>query len=170
MGLKERVMGLFLSDDHDGLRRLAVSEPRAVRHLLGRLWDPSARRRQAAGAALGAAAAARPEQGRDLLRRVTWALRDEAASHAAHAAAAVAEIAIVAPAVARPFIGPLVTTLEDPGVRSDTLAALVRLAGTEPGLVRPHADRIRHLAGRSADPALMAQLEELLQEGDRGHD
>jgi hypothetical protein len=67
MGVKETVMELLQSADSSRLERLAADEPRAVRHLVGRLWDPDRRVRQLAAAAVGAAAAAHRELGRDLL-------------------------------------------------------------------------------------------------------
>lgn len=163
-------MELLRRDDHEGLARLAASEPRSLRHLQGRLWDPSPGYRRGAARALGAAAAARPEQGRDLLRRLVWALTDEAATHALHAVPAFAEIAAAAPELARPFVGPLVSTLEDPGLRAETLAALTRMAEADPSLVRPHSERIHRLADHPSDRALMARLDELLQEGEKTDD
>ena len=53
MGLKDEVMQLLREQDVPGLARLLVVERRAVRHLLGRLWDADEAVRGTAARALG---------------------------------------------------------------------------------------------------------------------
>ncbi len=69
-----------------------VENPRAIRFLQGRLWDPDDEIRSRAAEALGAAAAAHPELGRELLRRALWALNDESATNGAYMLPAIGEI------------------------------------------------------------------------------
>ena len=72
-------MELLRAGDIDGLNGLLSREPGAIRHLIGRLWDNDDEMRALAARGLGAAAVAHPEQARDLVRRLMWALNDESA-------------------------------------------------------------------------------------------
>ena len=97
MGLKGRVMELLRVGDEQALGALVAAEPRATRHLLGRLWDPDEVLRQRAARGIGAAAAAHPENGIDLTRRLMWALNDESATNGVYGIPALGQIGRRAP-------------------------------------------------------------------------
>jgi hypothetical protein len=137
MGLRELVMELLQSADSSRLERLAANEPRAVRHLVGRLWDPDRRVRQLAAAAVGAAAAVHRELGHDVLKRLVWALNDESATNGIYGLAAIGEIGARDPELARDFLGPVASLARDAGLRSAIFRALGRVAETAPELVEP---------------------------------
>ena len=87
MGLKEKVRRMLLSGSASELRDLVVAEPRTMRHLLGRLWDPDTAIRKRAAVAVGHGAAAHPELGTEVLRRLMWTLNDESAMNGANPSA-----------------------------------------------------------------------------------
>jgi hypothetical protein len=155
MGLREIVMQLIRSADVTRLERLGASEPRAMRHLLGRLWDPDEEVRRLAAAGVGAAAAAHPDLGRDVIRRLLWALNDESATHGVYGIAALGEIGARAPELMEPFVGPLVSYAWDDGLRLEILRALITIASVVPHLVAPHLDDVK----RNIDPDERSELE-----------
>jgi hypothetical protein len=143
MGLRRRIMELLQRGESGALERLAADDRRCLRYLLGRLWDTNDQVRRRAAAAIGAAAAAHPDLGVDVLRRLMWGLNDESATNGVYGVPAFAEIAARAPELAAPFVGPLVSYLWDEGLRAEILRALVIIAGTAPQLVEPFLDDIR---------------------------
>jgi HEAT repeat protein len=136
MGLKETVMRLLEMADSAGLKRLVAQDPRAVRHLVGRLWDPEPEIRYNAARAIGVVAALRPESGRELARRFMWALNDESATNGAYVVSALGEIGYHDPDLLAPFVAPLASHLRDDGLRPEILLALSRIAERQPGLVK----------------------------------
>lgn len=140
-------MELLRSGDGAGLGRLVTERAAAVRHLQGRLWDPDESTRRRAAAALAVAAEARPELGRDLLRRLVWALNDESATNGRCAVPALAEIGARCPELVEPFVGSMVRLLEDDGLRPALLEALARIGRAAPGVVAPYRGLIRLYAG-----------------------
>ncbi len=130
-------MELLRAADIDGLENLVTSEPRTIRHLLGRLWDDDEQKRSLAARALGAAAVAHPEQARDLARRLLWALNDESGMNGASGLAALGEMAARAPELMAPFVAPMASYLWDEGLRSEILYALRRMAQADRALVEP---------------------------------
>lgn len=143
MGLKERVVELMQRGDFAGLEALVNAEPRAVRHLLGRLWDPDHEKREFAAAGLGAAAAAHPDLGVDVVRRLIWALNDESAMNGAYGLPALGEIGARAPELIRPFVGPMTSFLWDDGLRLGILRALARIAPFVPETMNELQSTIR---------------------------
>jgi len=135
-------MELLRRGDSERLERMVVANPAAVRFLQGRLWDADPEIRRLAAEALGAAAAAYPELGRELLRRAMWALNDESATNGAPMVAAIGEIGRRAPGVAAPFVGPMVSYLWDDGLRLAILEALCRIDEAAPELVEGVRDRL----------------------------
>ncbi len=117
MRLKEIVMEMLQRSDRQGLEELVVEQPRAIRYLQGRLWDSEERVRRNAAEALGAAAAARPELGREILRRALWALNDESAMNGAYMLPVIGEIGFRDPDLVAPFVGPMTSYLWDDGLR-----------------------------------------------------
>ena len=128
-------MEMLHNGDNPGLERLVVAQPRSVRYLQGRLWDAEPRVRQNAAEALGVAAAAHPELGKELLRRALWALNDESATNGSYTLPVIGEIGFRDPALAAPFVGPMTSYIWDAGLRPGILHALCRIAEVAPDLV-----------------------------------
>ena len=139
MRLKGVVMEMLRRGDRQGLERLVGEQPRAVRTLQGRLWDVDPEIRDRAARALGAAAAAHPDLGTELLRRAMWALNDESATNGAPMLAAVGEIGHRCPELVAPFVGPMTAYLWDDSLRPGILCALCRIAEAAPELIESPA-------------------------------
>lgn len=154
-------MELLRQGDTQSLERMVVHNPSAVRMLQGRLWDADAEIRREAAIALGAAAAAHPDLGRELLRRALWALNDESATNGAPMLPAIGEIGRRAPDLVAPFIGPMTAYLWDDGLRPGILDALRRIAEVAPELVDEVRDRLVALESTN-DPGERASLDSLL--------
>ena len=170
MRLKDVVMEMLRRGDRQGLEDLVVQQPRSIRYLQGRLWDPELRVRQNAAEALGVAAAERPELGRELLRRALWALNDESAMNGAYTLPLIGEIGFRAPELVDPFVGPMTSYLWDDGLRPGILKALCRIAEAAPELITGIRDRLLTVESHN-DPGERACLERLLavnREGENG--
>ena len=135
MGLKERVMELLRAGDEQTLGALAADDPRAVRFLLGRLWDSDETLRRRSARAIGVAAASHRDIGADLLRRLMWALNDESATNGLYGIAALAEIGFNDPELVDPFVAPLASLSWDDGLRLEIIRALTRIAEARPETV-----------------------------------
>lgn len=141
-------MELLRQGDSQGLERMVRENPAAIRFLQGRLWDADPEIRSRAAIALGGAAAAQPDLGRELLRRALWALNDESAMNGSYMLPAIGEIGRRAPDVAKPFLGPMTAYLWDEGLRPGILDALRRIAGEAPELIEDIRDRLLALEER----------------------
>jgi len=154
--------------DVHGVERIAAGDPRATRHLLGRLWHPDSETRRMAAIGLGAAAAAFPELGRDIARRLMWALNDESATNGVYGLAALGEIGARCPELIRPFVAPIASCAWDGGLRQEILKALARIADAAPDLVRPEIARVgAHVTG--SDPEEQELMNELIAKTREGH-
>ena len=135
-------MEMLRQGDSEGLEHMVVETPAVIRFLQGRLWDEDPEIRNRAAIALGAAAAAHPDLGRELLRRALWALNDESATNGGPMLPAVGEIGRRAPDLVAPFVGPMTAYLWDDGLRPGILDALRRIAATAPELIDEVRDRL----------------------------
>ena len=135
-------MEMLRQGDSEGLEQMVVETPAAIRFLQGRLWDEDPEIRNLAAIALGAAAAAHPNLGRELLRRALWALNDESATNGGPMLPAIGEIGRRAPDLVAPFVGPMTAYLWDDGLRPGILDALRRIAATAPELIDEVRDRL----------------------------
>ena len=154
-------MELLRQGDSRGLEGMVVQNPTAVRFLQGRLWDSDPEIRRRAAKALGAAAAAHPDLGRELLRRALWALNDESATNGAPMLSAIGEIGRRSPELVAPFVGPMTAYLWDDGLRPGILDALRRIAEVAPELIEDVRDRLLALED-TKDPGERAVIESLL--------
>jgi len=161
MRLKETVMEMLRRSDRRGLEKLVVEQPQAVRYLQGRLWDSEERVRRNAAEALGAAAAAHPELGTEILRRAMWALNDESAMNGASMLPVIGEIGFRNPELAAPFVGPMTSYLWDDGLRPGILRALSRIAESAPELVMTVREELSAIESID-DPGEQADLRALL--------
>ena len=159
-------MELVLAHHDAGLEQLAAAEPRALRPLLGRLWDEDRSRRRMVARALAAGAAAHPELGAEIVRRLLWALNDEAGTNGVYGVAALGEIGARCPDLMEPFVGPLASWARDDGLRPEILRALARIGGSAPRLVQPHLEDIRRLVdpGDPEEARLLADVERITEE------
>jgi hypothetical protein len=156
------VMELLKSPDTTRLEALVASEPRVVRFLLGRLWDSDEAIRSRAAVGLGAAAAEHPELGRDVVRRLVWALNDESATNGVFGLPALGEIGARNPRLIEPFVGPVACYAWDDGLRAEILRAMIRIADVAPELVAPYLDEMTQRVNRgdATEVALAAELSE----------
>jgi hypothetical protein len=170
MRLKERVMELLKLGDSEGLGRLVEAEPASTRFLQGRLWDLDPEIRQRAAEALGAAAAAHPRLGRELLRRAIWSINDESAMNGAYMLPAIGEIGRLAPDLVAPFVGPMTAYLWDEGLRPGILSALCRIAESDPTLIDGIRDRLEAIdhCSDSGEQACLDMLLAVTREGADG--
>ena len=161
MGLKEEVMQALRTGDARRLERLAAHGPQIGRHLLGRLWDPDESIRRQAAVGIGIVAAEHPELGIELLRRLMWALNDEAATYGVYGVAAIGEIGRRDPTLVAPFVGPMASYAWDDSLRVEILRSLVRIAEVAPRLVRPYLGDLRRQVtdGPDEERELIDQLE-----------
>jgi HEAT repeat protein len=142
MRLKEAVMELLHQGDAEGLERMVGENPAAIRFLRGRLWDADPEIRSRAAIALGAAGAAHPDLGRELLRQALWALNDESAMNGKYMLPAIGEVGRQSPDLVEPFVGPMTSYLWDEGLRPGILSALCRIAAAAPELIEDIRDRL----------------------------
>jgi len=143
MGLKEKVMEALHTGDEGRLERLVAYGPRVGRHLLGRLWDPDESIRTQAAVGIGIVAAENPELGTELLRRLMWALNDEAATYGVYGVRAIGEIGNRVPTLVEPFVGPMASYAWDDSLRMEILRSLIRIAEAAPHLVDSHLEDLK---------------------------
>lgn len=154
-------MEMLRRSDRRGLETLVAEQPQAIRYLQGRLWDPEERVRRNAAEALGAAAAAHPELGTELLRRAMWALNDESAMNGAFMLPMIGEIGYRNPELVAAFVGPMTSYLWDDGLRAGILRALSRIAESAPELVMTVREELGTIENIE-DPGEQAVLHTLL--------
>jgi hypothetical protein len=164
MALKEEVRQLLQHGREQSLADLVAADRRALRPLLGRLWDPDDIIRRRAANAVGIAAAAHPGLGVEVIRRLLWALNDESATNGVYGIPALAEIGRRAPEMLAPYVSALVSMAWDTGLRLEIVRALHVLATVQPDLVRPHLpDLARHVdPARPAERDAQRELVDLL--------
>jgi hypothetical protein len=166
VGLKEEVMEVLRADDTTRIEHIAATDRRAMRHLLGRLWDQEGDVGRTASIGVRAAAAAHPDLGLDIVRRLMWALNDESGMNGVFGIAALGEIGARDPELIEPFVAPLASHSWDDGLRPEILKALVRIASTAPRIVAPHLALLEpHIEpGNHEEIELAAELRSLVKE------
>lgn len=142
MGLNSEVRELLRQGREDAVAELVVADRRALRPLMGRLWDPDHEIRQRAARAVGHAASVHSDLGLEAIRRLMWALNDESATNGVHAIPALGEIGRAAPELIAPYVSALVSMSWDSGIRLELLRALTAIARTAPLLVAEHLPRL----------------------------
>ena len=138
MGLNSEVRELLRQGREDAVAELVVADRRALRPLVGRLWDPDGEVRQRAARAVGHAASVHTDLGVEVIRRLMWTLNDESATNGVHAIPALGEIGRAAPDLIAPYVSALVSMSHDEGLRLELLQALTAIAGSAPQLVADH--------------------------------
>jgi hypothetical protein len=133
MSLSKEIRELLQQGLEDAVAELATANPRALRPLVGRLWDPDGEIRLRAARAVGHAATARPDLGLEVIRRLMWALNDESGTHGVHGIPALGEIGRRAPDLIAPYVPALVSMAVDPALRLELLRTLTAIAESGPG-------------------------------------
>jgi hypothetical protein len=152
MGLKEEVTELLRQGREQALADLVSADRRALRPLLGRLWDPDDEIRRRAASAVGTAAVSHADLGVEVIRRLLWALNDESATNGVYGIPALGQIGCRSPELLAPYLPALVSMAWDPGLRLELLRALHAVAEVRPGLVRPHLEELAsHLDEKRPD-------------------
>jgi HEAT repeat protein len=149
MGLSKEVRELLQQGREDALAELAGADSRALRPLVGRLWDPDDEIRRRAARVIGRAAAADVDSGMEIIRRLMWALNDESATNGVHAVPPLGEIGRRAPELLAPYIPALVSMSWDGGIRLALLEALTAVAETDPRLTAGHLAQLETAIDRS---------------------
>ena len=142
MSLNKEVRELLQQGREDAAAELAAANPRALRPLVGRLWDPDQEIRIRAARAVGRAATAHPDLAVEVIRRLMWALNDESATNGVYGVPALGEIGHRCPEMFAPFVPPLVSMAADSGLRLEVLRALTAIAESAPPVVVEHLDRL----------------------------
>jgi hypothetical protein len=142
MSLSKEIRELLQQGLEDAVADLATANPRALRPLVGRLWDPDGEIRLRAARAVGHAATARPDLGLEVIRRLMWALNDESGTHGVHGIPALGEIGRRAPDLIAPYVPALVSMAVDPALRLELLRTLTAIAESGPHIVVDHLDRL----------------------------
>ncbi len=132
MRLSEEVMELLRQGRETELAERAATDARLVRPLLARLYDPSDPIRGRAARVLGHAAAAHPELGREVARRLIWALNDESATNGVYGIPALGQIGRQAPELVSVHVPALARMAWDHGLRLAILEALAEVAEPPP--------------------------------------
>jgi hypothetical protein len=149
MGLSKEVRELLQQGREEALAELAGANPRALRPLIGRLWDPDSEIRRRAARVVGRAAAAEADSGTEIIRRLMWALNDESATNGVHAIPALGEIGRRAPELLAPYVPALVSMSWDGGIRLALLEALAAVAEADPRLTAEHLAQLETEIDRS---------------------
>jgi hypothetical protein len=138
MGLNSEVRELLRQGREDAVAELVVADRRALRPLMGRLWDPDREIRMRAARAVGHASSVHADLGVEMIRRLMWALNDESATNGVHAIPALGEIGRAVPELIAPYVSALVSMSWDAGIRLELLQALTAIARSAPRLVAEH--------------------------------
>ena len=167
MALKEEVMELLRQGRDEALAELAASNRKALRPLMGRLWDPDPEIRRRAASAVGCAAVTHEGLGIDIVRRLLWALNDEAATNGVFGIPALGEIGRRSPAMLAPHVPALVSMVRDTGLRTELLRALLAVADTDPRQVAPHLAALARLVDPAGpqDADLLRRIHEAVGKG-----
>jgi hypothetical protein len=142
MRLSEEVKELLQQGRETELAERAATDARLVRPLLARLYDPSDPVRGRAARVLGHAAAAHPDLGREVARRLIWGLNDESATNGVYGIPALGQIGRQAPELVSVHVPALARMVWDLGLRPAILEALAEVARTAPELVAPELEAI----------------------------
>jgi hypothetical protein len=142
MRLREEVGELLRQGRESELTEWVVADARVVRPLLARLYDSDLHVRDRAAQVLGHAAAAHPELGREVARRLIWALNDESATNGVYGIPALGHIGRRAPELVAAHVPALARMSWDRGLRLAILEALTDVARGAPELVAPELEAI----------------------------
>jgi HEAT repeat protein len=141
-----------LRQGDDAIAKLAASDPGVARLLMGRLWDADETIRRRAARGLASLAAARPGQGKELVRRLLWFLNDESTTNGVFGVPALGEIGYAAPELIEEYVPNFILfAIRDEGIREAVLKALARIAEASPHIVLPHVEPLLNLVDRQ-DP------------------
>jgi len=142
---REQVLGWLKERDFNRLTA-AVKPMAAVRALFSLLYSPDDLVHWRAVEALGRVAAAmadeKPEAGRDILRRLFWALNDESGGNGRAVPEAIGAIISRRPALYGDLTSVLLSFLGDPALRRGILWAAAEIGRAAPALIQGAAPTI----------------------------
>jgi len=142
MRLSEEIRELLRQGRESELTERVLGNARLIRPLLARLYDPDDDIRDRAARVLGHAAAAHPDRGQDICRRLMWGLNDESATNGVYGIPALGQIGRRAPDLVAAHLPALARMAWDHGLRLALLEALAEVARTAPTLVAPELEAI----------------------------
>jgi hypothetical protein len=171
MRLSEEIRELLRQGRESELTERIGDDGRLIRPLLARLYDPDADIRDRAARLLGHAAAAHPDLGQDICRRLMWGLNDESATNGVYGVPALGQIGRRAPDLVAAHLPALARMAWDHGLRRAILEALAEVARTAPGLVAPELETIEpHIdTSRPGEETAWRRLKNTVQ-GDETHE
>ena len=137
MSLRDEVHGLVDRGDAAALDDLVISQPRAVRYLLGLSYHADPARRELATRSLARASRHHERLVQRIVRQLVWAMNDESGTNAVTAPGVMLAIAEERPELLLPMVPDLVRLAMDEGLREDLSAALRIVAERCPGEVGP---------------------------------
>ena len=143
MGIGKEVRELLQQGREQALIELALADSRALRPLVGRLWDSDSTIRSRAARVVGKAAASHSDLGLEVIRRLIWALNDESGTNGVYGIPALGEIGRSAPDLLAAHIPGLVSICWDDGLRLEILRALAALAESAPSLIAGELERLK---------------------------
>ena len=143
MGIGKEVRELLQQGREETLTELALADSRALRPLVGRLWDSDSTIRNRAARVVGRAAAIHSDLGEDVIRRLMWALNDESGTNGVYGIPALGEIGRCAPDLLAAHVPGLVAMSQDDGLRLEILRALAALAESAPSLLVGEVERLK---------------------------
>lgn len=124
MNLRERVQSAVAENDLSKLEEIVKKEPRAVRYLMGLMYelDDSVRKIAATGIALSAKH--HPKLAKNVINRLIWAMNNDAGANSVYAPEVLKAIANVKPEFLLPVVPDLVRSSADSSLQQglcDTL-------------------------------------------------
>jgi hypothetical protein len=152
-GIRSELIKLLREGALEGLVELSGKKRNVVRRLIALTYDRddvmSWRAMEAVGRIAGALP---PEEGRELIQRVLWMMREESGTNAWSAPYILGEILRENPEPYEDIVPVLASFHEEEFFAAGVLWALLRIAQRRPRLVEPHAGVAReHIS--SPDPA-----------------
>lgn len=135
------------------LEELVRSEPRAIRYLLGMSYNLDLEIRRTAARGVALASKHHPKLVQNVVRRLIWAMNDEAGTNALTAPEVLRAIAEERPELLLPVVADLTRLAADPGLQ-------VGLAGTLRTVAKRCPGKVGEMLGRSLSECREAWGEE----------
>jgi len=156
VSLRDRIHEAVRRGEMNGeLEDLVENEPRALRYLLGMSYHPDLVIRETATRGVALAARYHPKLVQEAVRRLIWAMNDEAGTNALTAPAVLQAIAHENPELLLPMVPDLTRLAADPGLQEGIAKTLKTVASRCPG-------KVGEILGRSLNECRESSHEESL--------